>query len=807
LPELFRTQQLQNLCSRIDPEQAAPAAPYPEQAEPRSCAMTDDLRPEANEPEPNEPDTVRPEMAGPAHDAPEADEATEAAAHDTVEQADGETPIVSAHESAQESEGEDAADAREPGPPAKLERLQKILAQAGIASRRHAEELITQGRVQVNGTVVTALGSKADAGRDHIRVDGKLLQGAERLRYFVLNKPKGFVTTVSDPEGRPTVMQFFEKMRERLYPVGRLDYLSEGLLLVTNDGDLANKLTKAASGVEKTYLVKVSGQPTEEELERLREGVAIDRERPGSGQVHTAPAQIRQVRRGDNPWYEVVLIEGRNRELRKMFEEIGHFVEKIRRVGYGPLVLDLEPGKMRELDAEEVEDLNKAAEGKLRPRKPKDTRRAKAMESQLPTVEPKRGRAESGGRGFERGAGAGAREFRPKSRFGEGRPSRPAPGGREGYRPAAGRDNERPARYGKPEFSRGAPSQARPAWKRDDRKPALPAGPAREGRPGSGERGAQGPAGRGRAGGGRAFGAKPAWNMPGGSDRTAYQRPAGPRRDAPSASGPSVPKPPRLQIDAVEPDRPGTERPNAGRPPYRGAGSGRPGGGRAGTERPRYDRSGSDRSGSDRSGSDRPKFDRPRFDRPRSDRPSSDRPSFDRPRFNKPATDRPFADRGRTGTGARGPERPRRAEGGLARPFTTSTGKPRAGGARPSSKPPGRGGRTYGAGGAAARSDSRPGPGRSAGPPSGERAGWKPKPGFGGDKPSAGGRSKPEFRAKPGGGFSKPGGANRKPGGKGSFGRPSGARPGGARPGGGFKSGGSKPAGKRSGKGPGHRSR
>ncbi|MGA8042464.1 MAG: pseudouridine synthase, partial [Terracidiphilus sp.] len=152
------------------------------------------------------------------------------------------------------------------GPPPRLERLQKILAQAGIASRRHAEELITEGRVQVNGQVVTALGTKADPARDHIRVDGKLLQGAERLRYFMLNKPKGYVTTVSDPEGRPTVMQFFAKMGERLYPVGRLDYLSEGLLVVTNDGELANGLTRAASGVEKTYLVKVAGQPAEEDL-------------------------------------------------------------------------------------------------------------------------------------------------------------------------------------------------------------------------------------------------------------------------------------------------------------------------------------------------------------------------------------------------------------------------------------------------------------------------------------------------------------------------------------------------------------
>jgi 23S rRNA pseudouridine2605 synthase len=267
------------------------------------------------------------------------------------------------------------------GPEPKLERLQKILARAGISSRRKAEELILGGQVQINGKIVTELGSKADPARDHVRVDGKLLQGPERIRYFVLNKPKGFVTTVSDPEGRPTVMQFFERENERLYPVGRLDYLSEGLLLVTNDGDLANKLTKASSGVEKTYLVKVAGQPTEDMLDVLRAGVVIEKGRPGtgSGRVRTAPAQIRQVRQGDNPWYEVIIIEGRNRELRKMFEEIGHHVEKIRRVGYGPLVLDLEPGKLRELEPEEVQQLRLAAAGKLKTR-----RRRGPASAQLP---------------------------------------------------------------------------------------------------------------------------------------------------------------------------------------------------------------------------------------------------------------------------------------------------------------------------------------------------------------------------------------------------------------------------------------
>ena len=261
------------------------------------------------------------------------------------------------------------------GPPLKLERLQKILSQAGIASRRKAEEMIIAGRVAVNGQVVTALGSKADPERDHIRVDGKLLHGAERHRYFVLNKPKGYMTTVSDPEGRPTVMEFVQKLGERVYPVGRLDYQSEGLLIMTNDGALANQLTHASSGVEKTYLVKIAGQPDEEQLDRLRSGVMIERGGPAlpgqhgaGGRVRTAPARIRQIRPGENPWYEVVLTEGRNRELRKMFSAIGHYVEKIRRVGYGPLALDLEPGKLRELTIGEVEALRLTAEGKLKPR-------------------------------------------------------------------------------------------------------------------------------------------------------------------------------------------------------------------------------------------------------------------------------------------------------------------------------------------------------------------------------------------------------------------------------------------------------
>ncbi len=239
-----------------------------------------------------------------------------------------------------------------------LERLQKIIAAAGVASRRKAEELITSGHVQVNGTVITELGSKADAETDHIRVNGKLLQGEQRHTYLLLNKPKGYVTTVKDPENRPTVMDLVRGIRGRIYPVGRLDYASEGLLILTNDGELANRLMKAASHVPKTYLVKVAGTPNDEAIAKLRAGVSIATDE--GKRVRTGPAAVRIVKEAANPWYDVTLIEGRNRQIRRMFEAVGHHVEKIKRVRYGPLTLDVPPGEFRSLTLKEIERLKSA---------------------------------------------------------------------------------------------------------------------------------------------------------------------------------------------------------------------------------------------------------------------------------------------------------------------------------------------------------------------------------------------------------------------------------------------------------------
>ena len=231
------------------------------------------------------------------------------------------------------------------------ERLQKIIATAGITSRRKAEELITGGLVSVNGQVVTEPGSKADPEHDHIRVNGKLLHGAQRHVYLLMNKPKGYVTTLNDPEHRPTVMDLLQGVGARVYPVGRLDYASEGLLLLTNDGEFATPLMKAASHVPKTYMVKVAGTPSVEGLAKLRSGVSIQGK---GGRRENSARQDQAIRNAANPWYEVTLIEGKNRQIRRMFEEFGIMWRRSSACATAPCSWMCIPGQFRHLSAEEV---------------------------------------------------------------------------------------------------------------------------------------------------------------------------------------------------------------------------------------------------------------------------------------------------------------------------------------------------------------------------------------------------------------------------------------------------------------------
>jgi len=249
------------------------------------------------------------------------------------------------------------------------ERLQKVLAHAGVASRRAAERLITEGRVSVNGTVVTELGTKVDPAKDAVKVDGKRIAAPPSGRtYLALHKPRGVVTTLRDPEGRPTVKDFLRGIKARVYPVGRLDYDSEGLLIVTDDGALARDLMHPSRGVEKTYLAKVKGQPEPEVILRLTRGLPLDGRRTG-------PARVRIVRRGDNAWIEITIGEGRNRQVRRMFQAVGHPVLRLRRLGYGGVVLGRLPvGHLRPLTEAEVAELSRAA-GAM-PKRPLRRRRA-----------------------------------------------------------------------------------------------------------------------------------------------------------------------------------------------------------------------------------------------------------------------------------------------------------------------------------------------------------------------------------------------------------------------------------------------
>jgi len=238
------------------------------------------------------------------------------------------------------------------------QRLQKLIAAAGIASRRHGEELINAGEVTVNGKIVTELGAKADPETDHIKVKGRLLNPLLQKHeyvYVLLNKPKGYLSSMADPNGRPLVTDLIPSRLGRLHPVGRLDFNTEGLLLLTNDGEFTNVITSARNRIAKVYEVKVKGVPPESAIDRLRRGIAI-----GKGE-RTAPAEVRKLREiKANSWFEVILHEGRNQQIRRMFDAIGHSVVKLRRTRIGTLDdRGLPLGKWRRLMEVEVKRLSR----------------------------------------------------------------------------------------------------------------------------------------------------------------------------------------------------------------------------------------------------------------------------------------------------------------------------------------------------------------------------------------------------------------------------------------------------------------
>ena len=232
------------------------------------------------------------------------------------------------------------------------ERLHVVLARAGVASRREAEQLIRQGRVQVNGEVIVRPGAQVTWGQDAIRVDDRLISRLEPKVTVILNKPKEVLTTTHDPKGRRTAADLVSKIKARIFPVGRLDYHTEGLLILTNDGELAQHLQHPRYGIAKTYMTKVKGIPDARALQRLRSGVVLDGRR-------TQPARVKKTgTTGKNAWLEITIMEGKNRQVRRMCFIVGHPVMKLKRVRYGPIRLgDLKPGFYRELTPGEIEKL------------------------------------------------------------------------------------------------------------------------------------------------------------------------------------------------------------------------------------------------------------------------------------------------------------------------------------------------------------------------------------------------------------------------------------------------------------------
>ena len=319
------------------------------------------------------------------------------------------------------------------------ERLQKILSAAGMASRRTAETLIQQGRVTVNGRTITELGTRADPAADDIRVDGRRVKAAARRRYILLYKPRGYITTRSDPQHRPTVIDLLSKggVRDYVYPVGRLDYDSEGLLLLTSDGELAARLTHPRHGVEREYEVRVKGVPDAHDLDRLSRGLSLEGRRTAPARVELA--KVLDAESGPQALLSFVIQEGRNRQVRNMCDAIGHPVARLRRVRIGPISDEyIRPGEFRELTGREVALLRKFSAGDSRSVPPEGGSHASASAASghtsrgVASVDNSRGVAS----GFSRKAATGARRTTtapPKNERGARSPRR-----RVGGRPRRG---------------------------------------------------------------------------------------------------------------------------------------------------------------------------------------------------------------------------------------------------------------------------------------------------------------------------------------------------------------------------------
>jgi 23S rRNA pseudouridine2605 synthase len=364
-----------------------------------------------------------------------------------------------------------------------LERVQKIISAAGITSRRAAEELISEGRVRVNGKVVTELGTKADASKDHIKVDGKLINPRQPLTYIMLNKPEGFVTTMSDPEGRPTVQDLMKGVKVRVYPVGRLDYNTVGLLLMTNDGDFAHLITHPKHEFPKTYLAKVKGVVEDARIKELEQGVYLDDGR-------TAPAKIKKVRKEEaNSWLEITIHEGRKRQVRRMFDRVGHSVIRLKRIKTGNLTLgDLPEGSYRYLASAEVQGLREASEKidvrsqepvvRSQKREIRNTDKKRAHRGRMPDARP--GRAVWS---EEKKGGAGANRTGSRGQGAGFRSSTTRPGVKPEWRSSS----SRPATTG--QRARGRSAEFRSASTRPGAKPEWRSSSSRPATTGQGARG------------------------------------------------------------------------------------------------------------------------------------------------------------------------------------------------------------------------------------------------------------------------------------------------------------------------------